>query len=201
MKRLFVILPLVLLVAGSGGCYILTPTIPTCAAGYGHTYNVTDPNGKPLGAGFLLLDSQYASIGGPEMYNCYDVKDGRAEVPSVVAVRATGNHTPDDFPLLFFIRWSNPNTTAVIPFVPGYVPGSMKPPPDIHLVKADRDAEIRYLKQYQFLRPSYDLWQRPPMLYYSQAVADNTACTRVAEYVAARLKELGYKPETAAAPR
>ena len=122
MPRLAAAVVLALLAAGSGGCVILTPTIPTGAVGYGHTYPVVDEDGNPLNEGFLLLESKYEP--GQTMYNCYDVEDGRAEVPFKVAVRAGGGPYSDTVPLFWFI-WSDPAGTTIFPLVPGYVPDGL----------------------------------------------------------------------------
>lgn len=229
--RLAAVFLLVVSAAGSGGCLVM-PTIPTGAAGYGHTYEVADLDGNPLNDGFLVLCSEYNQCGvPPNMYNCYDVKDGRAEVPFKVAVRMDAGCWG-----FCWITWGNPSVTTIWPFVPGYVPegpqedwykrfqvGGLCPPdwlslfwedgkawaewrqmlgkdpPAFRLVKADRQAEIDYLENM-----SHWGWLQHPdaaaeparALYAAEDLrTDLAARRRAAEYVAARLKELGYKPK------
>jgi hypothetical protein len=232
MIRLAAVILLSVLAASSGGC-IVQPTFPTGAAGYGHTYEVADLDGNPLNDGFLVLCSEYNQCGGPpNMYNCYDVKDGRAEVPFKVAVRTQAGN----WGLLCWITSGNPSVTTIWPFVPGYVPegpqedwykrfqvGGVCPPdclslfwedgkawaewrqmlgkapPAIRLVKADRQTEIDYLdymSHWGWLRQPDDVTQRENPLYAAEDLrTDLAARRRAAEYVAARLKELGYKPK------
>ena len=204
MPRLAAAVLLALLAAGSGGCVILTPTIPTGAVGYGHTYAVVDQDGNPIKEGFLLLESAYEP--GQTMYNCYDIADGRAEVPFKVAVRAGGGPYSDNVPLFWFIS-SNPAGTTISPLVPGYVPDGPpegwdkryrvvsplppslanrlagykrdwdewstfagKPPPDIHLVKADPETEAKYLRRHEWLYPNGPS-AREPAFYTRQRQA------------------------------
>ena len=79
MPRLAAVVLLALLATGSGGCVVLGPTVPLCAAGYGHTYSVTDQDGHPLKEGLLLLRSKYKIF--PLARTCTTVTTSRTAGP------------------------------------------------------------------------------------------------------------------------
>ncbi|MCX5653787.1 MAG: hypothetical protein NTY65_03945 [Planctomycetota bacterium] len=198
------------LAISSGGCIVLLPTIPCNATGYGHTYRVLDEDGKPVGDGLLFLLSEYEVFPMPrDMYGCYEIKDGQAVVPSKVAVRAEGACSLP--PVYIQITWSNPTRTTVCPLVPGYVPvcgywhewtgfyrfNGTGPPDIIRMFKADPAVEIYYLyiiDNYQSTsaRLADDSRNTGDMNGKDERLRDAREVQRFEDYVAARLKELGY---------
>ena len=177
-----------------GGCFVVLPTIPLNAPGYGHTYELVDANNQTVGSGHLVMMSKYWAA--PPMINRYEIDSGKACVPVKLGTRYAGTWwCALGTPIIGYAgMFHNPHTTQVWALVPGYVPADwtwrgwdqgrqdgLHPPPDvIPLVGADSDVERRFLQDFSDALPNHPDATREDKLQRGWALA----------YVQERLREL-----------
>ena len=179
------------------GCVIL-PTVPVNAPGYGHTYRIVDENGQPIRSGLLVLESAYEMAA--FMVNCYPIEDGKAVVPLKIGTRyGHGFWSAAGLPVVgYFGMLHNPKWTTWSVLAPRYVPAPTVPPEEefmnglrampkiIRLKRADRDAEVSYLRHRNY-RGHND----------AKSTKSDKSAVEIAQcYADRRLKELDATPAT-----
>ncbi len=190
-------------IASCGGCVLPWITVPLNSPGYGHTYEVADPKGKPVLDGLLLLYSQFQLNG--TMIGCCEIKNGKARVPIRIGTRTGFYGTLFMYGIAGIVKVENPNYTYVYPFVPGYGPawkcdfigdelhrenGISSPPKVITVAPISADREREDLRELATWLPNIILQLKRKDECYGAHEEDIPAATKLLGYVKRRLNEL-----------